>query len=452
VKQPRVIGPSEHLPDARRASQRSVNLYLSKGEGLGEDRELMLVSAPGLEVFHTFADDIRGSINADGRWYVVAGTTLYERVGAAFVARGTVSGSGEVSMKAGRDQVVIADEQNGFVYSEIANAISQIADADWRGTVAVDWMDGYFIFADPSTDQFYISAIDDGADLDALDFSSADSQPDNIVTLRVHKRQLYLFGSRSTELWVNSGGADFPFARYNATPIDIGVVGKRAITKTPDALFFVGQDETGAGFVFELDAYQPRRISTIAVETALAGSTLVDARMWTYKVAGAEFVAISAPGMATTWVFDLATRQWHERGERSGESWAPLRIRDVTMFSGSHYGYSGAVVYELTGATIPGAELLRERTFPHLVHPSLEPLSYHALEIACRTGAGGLVTLEISNDGGLTFGPPLVRSMGATGRYMERIRWMPLGTAMDRVFRIRCSSDADFAIYSGALS
>lgn len=452
VKQPRIIGPSEHLPDKRRASQRSVNMYPTRGEGAGEDRNLMMASVPGLAVHHTFADTIRGTLNASGQWFTVAGQTLYEYVSGSWVSRGTgIVGLDRVSMEVGRDQLCIVTGPEGYVYSLGTSTLSSIGDADWLGSDDVGWLDGYFLFADPGTDQTYISAIDDASDLDALDFTSADSHPDDVTAFRVHKRQIYYFGQRSTEIWVDSGGADYPFTRYSVTPIDIGVVGKRALCKTPDSLYFVGQDQSGTGYVYELNSYQPQRISTVAVETALQSATLSDLRMWTYKAAGAEFVAVDAPGMTTSWVFDVSTRLWHERGEMVNGEWTRCRLVDVVSYGQDHYGYSGSVMYKLTGTSLPSADHVRERTMPHLVSPSLEPISYHCLELACQTGTDGVVTLELSNDGGNTFGPPLLRSLGVTGRSMQRVRWMPLGTSYDRVFRIRCSTDTDFTIYSGNL-
>ncbi|MCK8275895.1 hypothetical protein, partial [Erwinia amylovora] len=88
---------------------------------------------------------------------------------------------------------------------------------DWLGSNYVAEMDGFYIFVRPDSDVFYISAIDNGSNIDALDFSTADAKPDKIITHRVHKRELYLFGETSTEIWINSGGLDFPFVRYNST-------------------------------------------------------------------------------------------------------------------------------------------------------------------------------------------------------------------------------------------
>lgn len=451
----RVIGPSEHLADSRRACQRTVNMYLSRSEGAGEDRSFVLASVPGLADYLTMPAAIRGSWNAAGRWFVVAGNTLYEiaEQGATYSSRGTLLASaGDVVMHDGNNQLVIVDGVNGYTLQLNNNTFTRISDPDWRGSAWVEEMDGYFVFVAPDSDQFYLSQIDDASSLDALDFSSADAQPDKIVTHRVHKRELILFGETSTEVWINSGDPDFPFARYNSMPIAVGCVGNRAAINTIDTLVFIGRTETGQGYVYEMQGHQPVRISTQAVETALARSTdISSASMWTYHTAGAEFVAVNAPGVSTTWVYDTATRQWHERGELVDGEWDALRAEFVTHVNGNHYAIAGEKIYTLSGQSIAGTAMTRERTMPHLVEPSLEPVSYRGLELACSTGDGGTITLEISNDGGKTYGAPLARSLGATGRYMQRIRWLGLGASFDRVFRMRCTDNVDLTIYSGVI-
>lgn len=449
------VGPSYALADRKSAVQRSVNMYLREIEGLGEDKQAVLVSAPGLVQHLDLGATIRGSYATDTRWFVVAGSTLYELTSGAAVSRGSLlTTEGYVSMRHGRDQLVLVDGTNGYVLNLSNNAVGQITDTDWRGSNWVDELDGYFVFVDPDTDQFYISAIDDASALDALDFSSADAQPDDIVTHRVSKRELYLIGTRSIEVWINSGDPDFPFTRYNSTPIDVGIVGKRACVRAADTLVFVGQTDRGRGYVYLMAGHQPVRISNLAVEQALASSTdLSQCSMWSYHVGGHEFVGINAPGMETTWVWDAATKQWHERAELVDGEFEPLRIDEVTLFDGEHYATAGTKVYRIDDETYTygGDPLVRQRTWPHLVSPSMERVAYRSLELACTTGHGGNITLEISNDGGLTWGSPLIRSLGATGRWMERIRWHLLGSARDRVFRLRCSDAVPFNIHGATV-
>ena len=173
----------------------------------------------------------------------------------------------------------------------------------------------------------------------------------------------------------------------------------------------------------------------------------------TYQVDGHEFIAINAPGLSTTLVYDAAMQQWHERAEWSA-GWAPLRVTSVCYVNGGQYaGDSTGNLYRLDAETYTNGTdpLVRERTWPHMVKGSMEPITYPGLELACSTGYGGNVTLEISNDGGKNFGPPLIRSLGAIGRWMQKIRWMMLGTAYDRVFRIRCSDAVPFNIHAAAV-
>ena len=415
----------------------------------------MMQSTPGDVVIADFGGAVRGSRNVDGRWFVVAGTVLYEvTADGVATSRGTVSGTGFAGMSHNRTQLAIVTGSNLYVFTLATNTLTQITVAGWLGSDDVHELDGYFVFVNPSTDQFYISAIDDGTMIDGLDFSSADSSPDNIVTHRVSHRHLWLFGTRSTEIWIDTGAAAFPFERYNSYTLDVGCVGKRAAINAADTLFWIGQTDRGTGLVYMAVGNQPTRVSTLAVEQALAASTDISAAtMWTYQIEGHEFVGINAPGLSTTWVFDAALQQWHERGEWS-DGWQPLRARLVTAYAGQHFAgdeFGKLTRLDDTMNTLSGRALVRERTWPHMIQDSMEPVSYKGLEMSMTTGHGGVVTLEISNDGGVTFGPMLQRSLGVTGRWMQRVRWLGLGTTRSRVFRIRCSDDVPFSIHTAAV-
>jgi hypothetical protein len=453
------LGPSYHLDDKKAAIQSAVNCYLEQIEGLGETRQLTQVSAPGLRPYLSLGAEIRGQRNVEGRWFVVAGSTLYEITNGAAVSRGTLTSSGGVvGMSHNNTQLVIVDGPSLFILTLNGNAFAGYASAGWRGSKTVDFIDGYSIFVAPDTDQFYLSNLDNAANEDALDFSSADAQPDNVVTSRVSHRELLLFGTYTTEVWINSGGALFPFIRYNSAQIDVGCVGPQAAIVASDSVLWIGQTRTGTGIVYRMVGHAPQRVSTRAVEQALAASSdITKATMWTYQVDGHEFVGINAPGLSTTWVYDCAVQQWHERGEwnyNGVAGWSPLRIANVCYVNQAQYaGDASGNLYKLdpTYYQLGTAELVRERTWPHLVSASMEPITFACLELACTTGYGGNVTLQLSNDGGATFGSPLVRSLGATGRWMQKIRWSMLGTANDRVFRIRCSDAVPFNMHAAAV-
>lgn len=437
------IGPSYLLPDRKSSSMRSINLFVRQIEGLGEGKKVVLESVPGLVEVLDLGDTIRGAYATEDRLFAVAGSTLYELTTLAAVSRGSLlTSSGAVSMAHGRDQLVIVDGRNGYTLRLGSNTFAQIVDSDFRGSNSVAEVNGTFVFVDPTTfkDQFYLSAIDDASDFDALDFSSADAQPDNIVTHRVLKQEVLFFGVTSSEVWVYTGESEFPLSRYNSTPIDVGIVGGRALIEAADTLYFVGQTKSGSGIVFRLEGHQPRAISDAAVEAALQSSTDLSAcSMWAFQLGGVEFVGVNAPGLETTRVFNTRTQLWHEQAQLVDGDWQPFPIEFTAFFGGQHYAMSGTKVYRLERESLDIGDdpMTMERTWPHLVAPSLEPINYRELRLQCTTGTGGTVTLEVSNDGGYNFGSPLARSLGTTGRYAHPVRWFPLGSAADRVFRLR---------------
>lgn len=455
------IGPSYHLNDVRAACQAAVNTYVSRLDGTNQ----MLASSPGEATVAAFGVAIRGQHVAQpsNRWFVAAGNVLYELTAGPTaglyefnVIGSLATSSGFVGMAHNATQLSIVDGPNYYVLNLNTSVLTPITALAWRGSDDVQELDGYFIFVDPETDQFYLTAIDDGTTLNGLDFSSADSSPDNIITHRVSHRQLFLLGADTTEIWIDSGAAAFPFVRYNSYTMDVGVVGKQAAIVAADTLFWIGKTKNGRGLVYSLAGNQPMRVSNSAVEQALAGSSdLSQASMWAYQIEGHEFIGINAPGLATTWVYDAALQMWHERAEWDA-GWQPLRTRSMIAHNGLHFGgdaFGDVVRLDADLNSLSGRPLVRERTWPHFIQPSLEPVSYLGLEVAAKTGSGsGVMTLEISNDGGYVWNAPLPRGLGAVGRRTLRLRWLGLGSAANRVFRLRCSDDVPWSIYSATVS
>lgn len=438
------IGPSYHLADRKAAVQRAVNWRLQQVLALGEDKKVILAASEGWTLVHDFAAPMRGIFATENRLFVVAGDELAEMVAGAPMVRGTVDGVGRVAMEDGTQQLVITNGAEGYVLDLASGVLSRITDPDWRGSYTVAELNGTFIFvAMDQPDQFFLSAIDNASAFDALDFSSSDAQPDTLLAVRVTKQEALFFGSRSTEVWIYVADDTFPLVRYNATPIDIGIVGRDAVVRAADTLVFVGCTERGTGIVYMMQGHQPVRISTDAVEQALqaSGVDLSQCSLWALQTVGAELVAVNAPGLETTWCWDAATREWHELGEWASGHWVPLRIEQVASFGGRHYGIAGTKLYRMDAdvAAIDGEPMTFERTWPHLMSPAFEPVSFRELRMQCTTGGDteGNITLECSNDGGYVFGPPLLRTLGAIGRRMAAVRWNFLGAALDRVFRVR---------------
>ena len=458
-----IVGPSYSLQTRKASVQRCVNLMLRAIEPGNEKGGYYLQQVPGLVRFAALGAEIRGAVVIGARLFVVAGSTLYE-VSAAGVgtSRGTLNTTtGAVDMAYGVTQLVVVDGASGYVLRLATNAFAQITDPDFYGSARVGYVDGFFIFIRPDSQQFYISAIDDAADLDGLDFASSESSPDDITAALVTQRELWLFGEITTEVWYNAGTAGFPFARVQGVTIEVGCIAPASAQKLDNSVFWLGQDNNGAGMVWRADGYKPSRISTHAVEEAIrASGNMAGASAYCYQQNGQSFYCLNVPGLTSTWVYDASVGQWHERCESAGGVLSQFRGKVHAYAHGKTLiGDAAGHLYSLDpeAFTFDGAVIHRERTSPHSTSRARKRVFFHWLRLDVETGVtpqgtNPVIELQFSDDGGATWGNWLPRSVGAVGEYGMQVRWHRLGQAYDRVWRIRCTDNCQTSLIGEAVS
>jgi len=455
------VGPSYQLATRKASVQRSVNLFLV-GMETPSKAPFILQSVPGLVQFAAMGAAVRGMFEAAGRCFVVAGNTLYELNSAGVkTARGVLSSSsGPVDFAWGRTQLVVVDGANGYVLTLATNAFGAITDADWLGSDRVAYLDGYFIFAQPGSDVFYISAIDDATNLDSLDFARAEASPDTIVSHAVNHREVWFVGEKTTEVWFDSGAADFPLSRNSAAMLDVGCVATHSLRQVDNALIWIGRDANGSGLVYRSMGYQAARISTLAVEQALQASTdLSSAVAYVYQSNGQTFWCVNAPGITSTWCYEIASQAWHERCDLDALGQFAVHRANYHAFAFGYHlvGCDSGVVYRMdpTFNLFGEDPIKRSRISPNDVSPSRDRIYFRRFTLDCVTGgAGSSITsvpaeLSWSDNGGMTWGNPVSRSIGLTGEYLPRVEWTQLGCGRDRVWRVDCSANAPFSIIEG---
>jgi hypothetical protein len=449
------VGPSYSLALRKADIQRSINMHLVGLEAPGK-APFVLQSIPGLTLFTDLGAPVRGMLSTNDRTFVVAGQTLWEvfRNGTS-TNRGTLASlSGPVEMTFGISQLVIVDGDNGYVLVLSSNVFSRITSDAFYGSDTVSFLDNFFLFVRPDTGEFYISAINDATTLDALDFATAESQPDDLVAIVAVQRRLLLLGAISTEVWFDSGNVDFPFEREGAT-IEVGCMAPHSVREVDNSVFWIGRDKNGAGIVYRLNGYQAQRISSQGVEQAIQRADLASAVAYCYQENGLTFYAINAPGLSSTWVYEISTGSWHERTDLDElGQYAPHRAVCHTYAFGRHVlgGADGALYFlDSDVRTNAGDPLVRERISPHSATPSLTYAYFDAFHLDCTTGdapqdADPHVELFFSDDSGATWSDAIQRSTGKVGERFARVTWRRLGRARDRVWKLRFSDVARFDI------
>jgi len=391
-----ILGSSYVIRSVNAADNRMVNLYPEVIPEGGKE-PAYLQRCPGLtRVVTVGSGPIRGLYSLYNILYVVSGTEFY-KVSASYVATkiGDVTGTGPVSMADNGTQIFIACNPDSYIYNVDTLGFAQITDEDFPGAVTVGYLDGYFVFNEPSSQRVWVTALLDGTSIDPLDFASAEGSPDGLVSLIIDHREAWLFGTNSVEVWYNAGEADFPLARIQGAYNEIGCIAPYSVAKMDNSVFWLGADARGQGIVYRAQGYQGVRVSTHAVEYAIQQyADLSDAVGYTYQQDGHTFYVLNFTGADTTWVYDAATGAWHERAGFAVGDFTRHRGNNHARFNGDpHVGdYQNGKIYtfSLDVYADDGAvqKWLRSwRALPTGAN-NLKRTTHHSLQIDCETGVG----------------------------------------------------------------
>ena len=466
-----ILGSAYVARSVNAADNRMVNLFPEAIPEGGKEAGF-LNRSPGLRLVATVGSGpVRGLWSHAGILYVVSGTEFY-KVTSSYVATkiGDVSGTGPVSMADNGTQLFIACNGPSYIYNYNTLAFGQISDPDFPGAVNVGYLDGYFVFNEPNSQRVWVTALLDGTSIDPLEFASAEGSPDGLVALIVDHREAWLFGTDSTEVWYNSGEADFPLTRIQGAFNEIGCAAPYSVAKLDNGIFWLGADARGQGIVYRANGYTGQRISTHAIEYAIQSyPTISDAIAYTYQQEGHAFYVLVFPTAGKTWVYDVAVNAWHERAGFSDGAFTRHRSNCHANYQGiPHVGdYQNGKVYVFDLSTFtddnqPQKWLRSWRALPPGAN-NLKRTVHHTLQLDCETGVGVLtgqgsdpqVMLRFSDDGGHTWSNEKWTGMGAIGAYQRRAIWRRLGMTVklrDRVYEVSGTDPVKIVILGADLA
>ena len=469
-----ILGASYVARSINAADNRLVNLF-PEIVPEGGKTAAFFNRAPGLKFQQTIGT---GPIRAlwahqtnGSDFYVVSGTEFYKVTGltATPTLLGTVTGTGPVSIADNGTQIFLACNPDGFIYNEVTNVFAKITDPDFTGAVTVAYLDGYFVYNEPNSQKVWVTQLLDGTSVDPLDFASAEGSPDGLVAINVDHREAWLFGTDSVEVWYDAGLADFPLTRIQGAFNEIGCVAAFSVAKLDNGLFWLGTDARGQGIVYRNNGYTGIRISTHAIEYAIAQyGNISDAVAYTYQQEGHSFYVLTFPTGDATWVYDASTQSWHERA-----GWNTTLGEFTRHRSNCQCNFGGnTVVGDYLNGNIYTLDLgvyadnggiqkwLRSwRALPTGTN-TLRRTAQHSLQLDCESGTGlntgqgsdPEIMLRWSDDGGHTWSNEHLSKMGKIGQYYRRVFWRRLGMTMqlrDRVYEVS-QTDPVKAVIVGA--
>ncbi len=398
--------------------------------------------------------------------YVVIGPVLYTMTSAGVltqIATG-IGGAGFVRMTDNTECLVIlvpGQTNTTYVYT-VAGGLATVV----LPYAAIDcwFIDSYIVFLQANGRGFF---NDDGQIVSGtgpITFNNGNVFPrefgtDLFVGMCISNRYIYMFGQRTSEVYLDTGSSSSVGTPFADAPIPLIQMGM-----APGATYSaVLQSNTIFWFAHDLAFYSmngttPVRVSNPGIENLFAGFTTAEITGcygFAYSLGGHKFVAWTFPSAANpiTVVYDTITGEWHKMASFGLGYWRPLCCHNAfgQFLVGDSQG-SGVGVLDLSTRTEWGT--VRTSVWTHqAVYNQNNRMSHCRLELVLGGGFAPLngapqdveplITLKVSDDGGLTFRAFPDRSLGTTGNYDQRIVWFNLGMGRQRVYQFELSANAE---------
>jgi hypothetical protein len=444
------------------SAQRHLNLY-AEITPEGEKSHVSFHGTPGLRLFTAFGETpVRGYIVVGSLIYCVHRNTLYSvnNAGARIALETIGTTAGRVQFAYNGTQIAIVDGTNYYVYTVATDTLNTITTNLIATPIDVTFQDGYGIltFADG---RFQITSAYDFKTLDALDFATAESNPDGLVRGIADHGEVVLCGDLTVEFWGNSGAADFPYSNIRGATLEFGLAAAYSLTKFNDSLAGLFKNRMGQVQVMIMRGHALEKISTQELDSIINGySSVSDATGYSYMLGGHPMYQINFPAAGKSWLYDASTQLWSplESGLSGARHRGEMEISFVDHILVTDYENGNVYILDPETYTDNGAPIPREIITRHF-NQAFKPVSVFALQVDFETGVG-LVSgqgadpqamLQVSKDNGHTWGIERWTSMGAIGEYQKRVIWRRLGMARDWLFKIRVSDPVKVVITSGSI-
>ena len=402
-----------------------VNMFLETA--ISEPRQFSLLSHPGVASNGTTlgTGPVTALFQADG---VISGDTAAVSGGSFYVggaSQGALGGSLVPSIAGNELGVVTAAGSDAKFYD--GSAYTTVDFPDGANVRKVIEQGGRFIFLRDGTGSWYFSQVLEAAvtggilTIDALDFATAESEPDQLVDAVAFEDAIAFGGTKTIEFWSKTGDADLPYTPSTGRVFQKGVRETGCMATFDNSFAWVSPDNIvyRAGNV-------PERISDAGIEELVAASATC--RLDVYFFEGHEFLKVLLDD--DTIEFDAQTGQWAERKTGTGN------FIGGPVIAGPIYGGTDGVLYE--PADYADLDSYHERSFCVFYPINGGATAIDNLRLRTNSGQTDFLTgdyadptieLFVSDDGGQTFEDALPESLGEAGEYRRECEWRALGSA-----------------------
>lgn len=383
-----------------------------------------IYGGPGLDEFSEVGDGpIRGVHDYNGVLLAVSGGVLYSvDSNGTETEIGPVAGYDSVIMANNGDEVAIVSDSTSYVYD--GSTLTAINDTDFRTAGSVDFLKQVLIFTEKDSGRFFTSELADATSYSALDVATAEAKPDKLRRVLVSGNEALLFGEKSVEGYYFSGKPNGVPLSPTQTYLDYGLAGRDAVTAI---------DNTVAWLSHLLDIrtlrdQSPIAIADPAITAMIQGWTNPEtAKAFTFAIGGHEWMAIRHTQGCAIW--DATTRLWSMRQSQNSTTW---------KVDSSVWCYNKNIMGDATDGKLwtlnpnthkEGTDALIRSIVTRTLGPGGAPFTLESVEVEVEVGVGlatgqgsaPIIWMQLSRDGGESWGARMERSLGAMGNRNLRV-------------------------------
>ena len=454
-----LVGPAYTQPSVDANAQECINWYPIIDQ-VTPRTNLFLYPRPGLTVAADLGTNkpiqMLATDNTD--IYAVSNATLFKLTPSGDYTTFSVSTIGSTSLSATEtiyyafnsgNQLCFADSQYGYVYNTSTGVLAQLDTTLFSGAANMTYMDGYIFYVIPNSNQVASSPIDNATDFNPLDVTTFNAKSDLVLAVYGNRRDLWVVGNNSAEIWYNAGNDNFPFSRRDSVQVDRGTASGDTVIGIDNTLAWLDS----LGQVIIIDGYSPKVISTEPMHAAIRKyASISDATACSYQENGQWFAEFTFPSGEATWVYSMQTNLWHKRAywDSANAQFIRNKLKYTVLINNNVFGsgYDNSIVYFVDDEnyTDNSNPIIRTRTSSHS-NVQFTKLRMHSLElkteggIGLNTGQGSTpqICLQVSKDGGHTWGNEKWRNLGEMGNFKKRVKWNRLGSARTFTFKLTIS-------------
>lgn len=380
---------------------------------------------------------------------------------------------GSVSCLAG--SIIVSDKNTGYAYYSQPYVLSK----DTIELLEKD-ADGNVVYEDEVTPVYYDADVWDGNifyDMyGTLQYKNAESSSDEIVSLKAIGDVLTVFGRSSIEFWTRSDAEGMTWIRTNYTSNgSLGLHNARTVGVSNNIQCFLGSGNRNGFGVYIINSTEIQKISPTWLDEMIFSSSLVNVFGYGYSYSNHNFYCIHFKDKnerERCFCYDLLSNDWHER--------VSLKLTDMKL-EATHYVYpifnrQGKLIYGGYNTTknsslfegkkdywyedLNGTQKLsfiRSRQTP-VILDSERDFILNALSIEGNFGSNDdrslqpQCMLEVSRDGGYSYGANIVRNLPNTGEYKRRVMWNGLGLVRNCVIKWSTSSPVDVLLQNASIT